>query len=80
MISYSSILKYRDLYPNDFCAYGEPSDNVLISNNETGESFVSPSDETDEVFLDRINRCKESNKNLFYDEWEKFEYKEGIIY
>lgn len=80
MISYTSILEYRKLYPNDICVYNEPGNGILISNRTTGASFISPDGESDETFLDRISRSKEENKNLFYDEWEKFEYEEGMIY
>lgn len=79
MISYSCILKYREAYPDDYCAYGEPSDNVLICNN-ADISVVSPPDETDEAFMDRLSRSKKSGENLFYKEWERFEYEEGKKY
>lgn len=80
MISYSCILKYRELYPNDYCAYSEPSDNVLVSNKKTGNSFISSHEETDEIFLDRIERSKKTGENLFYKEWTRFEYKKDLIY
>ena len=80
MISYASIQKYRKLYPNDICAYSEPGDSVLISNKDTGDSFISPDDETDDIFLERIEKSSEIGKNLFYEEWKRFEYEKESIY
>ena len=80
MISYSCILKYRDAYPNDYCAYVEPSDNVLVCDNNNAISVVSPPDETDEAFMDRLSRSKKAGENLFYKEWKTFEYEKGMIY
>lgn len=80
MINYSSVLKYREKFPDDYCAFAEPSDNVIISNDTLNISVISPANETDDVFLDRLSRSNEAGENLFYKEWEKFEYKEGMKY
>ena len=34
----------------------------------------------DEIFLDRLIRCKETGRNIFYEEWETFEYISGYMY
>lgn len=33
--------------------------------------YIMPLDESDEVFLDRIERSKQAGRNLFFEEWEK---------
>lgn len=78
MISYESIKQYRKAFPNDRCAYHEPGyGEVFVTNGETGTSYISPLNETDDAFLDRLRRSIEQNTNLFYAEWRPLVYKQG---
>lgn len=65
--NYDTILKYREQYPEDGCAYLEPSNFVFVDNGE--KVLLNPRDETDEIFLDRLERSKRAGRNLFYEEW-----------
>ena len=69
MINYSCIKKYREQYPNDICAFSEPGPGVMITSKVNRKSFISPADETEESFLERLKRSIEDNHNYFYDDW-----------
>ena len=36
-----------------------------------GKEYVMPYDETEESFIDRIERSKQAGRNLFFEEWEE---------
>lgn len=81
MIQWSSIQQYRKQYPDDSCAYDAVGyGEVLIKCSETGQIYKSPLQETDEVFLDRLSRCRTANRNLFYEEWQVTQYNPNLIY
>ena len=81
MISYENIKRYRNAFPKDSCAYDAASyGEVIVTNGETGESFKSDLNETDEVFLDRLQRSIEQKTNLFYIEWQPNAYKQDCLY
>lgn len=81
MISYESIKQYRKSFPKDSCAYDAAGyGEVLVTNGDTGASFRSELNETDELFIDRIKRSIEQGKNLFYEEWNPLVCKEGCLY
>lgn len=80
MISASCIFKYRKQYPNDYCSVFEPSSKIMISENGSGQTYISPTAEDDETFLDRLERSKSIGKNLFYEEWDKFEVDNSVVY
>ncbi len=69
MISDRLRLKYEEMfYPAEM--YGSYIDNALVTTNpETGKHYICPLDETDEIFLDRIERSKQAGRNLFFVEW-----------
>ena len=69
MISDSSRLKYDEIfYPAEM--YGSYIYNAHVTTNpETGKHYICPLDETDEIFLDRIERSKQAGRNLFFEEW-----------
>lgn len=74
----SCLFEYRMLFPKDKCFFSEPGPGIIIM---TGKSiFVSPVTETKEIFLTRLTRCKNENKNLFYQEWEEYDYDSGFLY
>lgn len=77
-IPHESIEKYLELYAEDSCGYGEPSDRVLIEHGE--RCVIQPREETNEVFLDRIERCRKTGENLFLKEWPEFQYDEEVDY
>lgn len=72
MISPDRINKYLHLFPNDTCCFLEPGIQFVITDHITKESYVSPIEETDSVFDERISRCEKDKKNYFYDEWQKY--------
>ena len=71
--------EYRKEYPNDTIGFGEP-DGVLIERGSDKVGFYGNENESDEVFLDRLERSKKAGRNLFYEEWEPFEYEDGVDY
>lgn len=78
MIHPDSILKYHEAFPEDACGYAVPSSLVAIDSHVDQRTFISPIDEDDETFIDRIERSKEAGRNLFYEEWEEEEMEEGV--
>lgn len=79
MISYESILKYREQFPHDKCFFSEPGTGVMLTSS-AGKAFISPPTEDDAIFMDRLERCQKEKRNLFYDEWDLFTYKKNILY
>lgn len=77
MITSKSIKAYREAFPSDICAFAEPSSLVLIVNSN-GESYISPFNENDEQFIERLNRSKVNGTNYFYHDWEKYK-SNGLI-
>lgn len=80
MLSSKSIFEYRKQFPMDSCFFNEPGSGVLIESKSKQKAFISPADETDEMFLDRLTRSKKVGRNLFYEEWETFEYNSDYVY
>lgn len=79
MISFECMDAYRKQYPQDECAPEEPGD-VMITRSFDRQSFVPPKDETNEIFMDRLERSKKADRNLFYEEWKPFEYEDDCDY
>lgn len=72
---------YHAQYPKDSCCFGEPSGHCLIGYGKKQEkTVIEPEGETVATFLDRLERSKKSGRNLFYEEWEPFEYDPDLIY
>lgn len=69
---------YWEQYPEESCVRGEPGDELIVSVNET--DYIQPNNETNEMFMNRLERSKERGKNLFAEEWERFEYDPGCDY
>lgn len=75
MISIENIALYREQFATNRCAYLEPDLFMRIGiEDENGDTHIQPKDETDEIFLDRLERSKAAGRNLFFEEWEKFEF------
>lgn len=79
MLSTNSIKKYRDFAPDDDCYYLEPSNNVAIVDKKSGITYISPDDETDSTFNERLERSKQSGKNYFFEEWEEYVLDNNMI-
>lgn len=58
MLTSKSVFAYRKQFPDDNCFFSEPGSGILIENKE--EAFISPFDETDEVFLIGLYEVKKS--------------------
>ena len=79
MLNSICIFKYREHFPEDHCFFSEPGPGIIIENTER-KSFISPSGETDDIFLERLNRSKIANRNLFYEEWSEFKCDSSSIH
>ena len=78
MLSEECMNEYRKQYPDEMCIYSASSGRMMIGNGE--KAVFEPIGESDEVFFNRLERSIKFNKNLFYEEWEPFDYKEGCYY
>ena len=80
MLTSKSLWEYRRQFNTNKCFFAEPGNQIMILDEETDNYHISPFDETDEIFMDRLERCKKEQQNLFFKEWETFSYKEGCLY
>lgn len=81
MISGTALKAYRETFSNSRCFHLETSTMLLIEKpGRKGKTYRQPSDETEEQFLDRIERSKKAGRNLFYEEWPEFQRKKGCLY
>ena len=69
---------YREQYPDDYCGFQMPTGMFMIESEDT--CYIQPETETDETFMDRIDRSRNQGRNLFYEEWETFEYDDDTEY
>ncbi len=79
-ISDKCLYLYADQYPDDGLILEESTGGVLITRSDKDGSYIQPIDETNESFVDRIERSKTLGRNLFYSEWEHFEYDDDADY
>ncbi|MBE6826592.1 MAG: hypothetical protein E7511_06890 [Ruminococcus sp.] len=79
MLTEKSVYAYRVFFNTNDCAFAEPGNQIVVS-DENGKTYISPFTETDEQFTDRLERCQQTGHNLFFEEWDEFEYKKGMIY
>lgn len=81
MISWDNIVKYREQFNTNRCAYLEPDTLARVGvETEDGNTYIQPINETDDVFVNRLERSKIANENLFFKEWEKLEYDPNVLY
>ena len=80
MLSGKSVYAYREQFDTDDCAFAEPSNNIMVTNPANGKTYISPNAETDESFMNRLERCKIEQRNLFFEEWEEFVMKPDVVY
>lgn len=52
----------------------------MVLNPDTGKYYISPYNETEEEFMDRLERSKRENRNLFFEEWDEFIMIPGVLY
>lgn len=69
---------YSSQYPDDHCGFQVPGYYFKIEHEET--MYIQPETETDESFVDRLERSKKKRRNLFYEEWKSFEYDNENVY
>ena len=74
MVNESLIEDYREAFNGAPIGFEEPNGELTVSDCEHDKMYVAPAGETDESFLDRINRSKESGRNLFFEEWPIYVY------
>lgn len=72
MLTSKCIWTYREQFNNEDCFFAEPGNNIIIINPDTKKTYISPEEETEIIFMDRINRCKQEHRNLFFEEWDEF--------
>lgn len=66
--------EYRKFAKKDDCGIEIITDVLFISHEKSKDEYKTyflPENETVENFLDRIERSKKADKNLFYEEWEE---------
>lgn len=80
MLTSKSLWEYRKQFDTNKCVFAEPGNQIMVLNETTNTYYVSPPDETDEIFMNRLERCKKENKNLFFDEWNTLVYEEKCLY
>ena len=69
MIDWKAIKEYRMYADEDECYYSEEYGTLVITHGEK-QYFCPPAEDTS-TFLDRIQRSRRANRNLFYDEWKQ---------
>lgn len=79
MLSEKSIIEYKKRFPKDLCFFMEPDNHIAVSKSKNSPVYISSLQETDETFLDRLNRSIEKGKNLFYEEWEVYNSSNDVL-
>lgn len=70
----TALEEYCELFP-DYCMVLSIGSGRLITRLEddpNSQRYISPPDENEDSFRDRLERSKKAGKNLFLDEWEPF--------
>ena len=80
MLTSKCVWAYRVQFGTKKCMFAEPSCNIMVVNPDTGKTHISPHNETDEEFMDRLERSKCEHRNLFFEEWDEFIMKPGVLY
>lgn len=66
--------EYFKQYPKDRGGIDECADEIIIDSKKLKQSFIPPSDESPEKFMNRLERSRKAGRNLFYEEWNPFQY------
>ena len=80
MLTSECVWAYREQFNTNSCAFEEPGSCIVVENQDTGVSYISPPDETEKVFMDRLERCKREQRNLFFEEWEAYKAISDVLY
>lgn len=80
MLTSKCVWAYREQFGTKKCAFAEPGSQIMIFNPDTGKYHISPFDETEEEFKDRLERSKRENRNLFFEEWDEDIMIPGVLY
>ena len=78
MISSKCWLKYMELFKTSSPMFYHVNDGSLMIEAD-GRTLIQPENETDESFMERLNRCTKEH-NVFLEEWEEFKYEPDCIY
>ena len=71
VISRECVKAYWKQYPESACGYCPPDGGLMVSNLENGKTYFAPDDETNEKFMDRLEKSEKEKKNLFFEKWEE---------
>lgn len=65
IISKESIKAYRKQFTDSACGYSIPNGCLRVDDLKNGRTYIAPDNETEELFLDRLERSKKEGRNLF---------------
>ena len=80
MLTSKCVWAYRAEFNTNDSAFVEPSNNIMVVDPATGKAHISPNSETEKECMERLNRSKREHRNLFFEEWEEFVTKPGVLY
>lgn len=80
MLTSKCVWAYREQFDTKKCVFAEPSSHIMVLNPDTGKYYISPYNETEEECMDRLERSKRENRNLFFEEWDEFIMIPGVLY
>ena len=78
IISKESIKAYRKQFTDSACGYSIPNGCLRVGDLKNGRTYIAPDNETEELFLDRLERSKKEGRNLFFIEWHEQKHKKGV--
>ena len=55
-----------------------PNGCLRVDDLKNGRTYIAPDNETEERFLDRLERSKKEGRNLFFIEWHEQKHKKGV--
>lgn len=80
MLTSKCVWAYREQFDTNKCMFAEPGNEIMVINPDTGKYHISPYNETEEEFMDRLERSKRENRNLYFEEWDEFIMLPGVMY
>lgn len=80
MLTSECVWAYREQFNSNECIFAEPSNNIMITDKDSNKSYISPHDETEKIFMDRLVRCEREQRNLFFEEWEEYIPQNNVRY
>ena len=70
----------QDKWYGSSCGYVQPGPVLWITVEDSDVVYSPRGYETDASFMDRIERCKQTGKNLFFKEWKRDKYDPDAVY